>query len=74
MHTITTRISDEKYALISRYVKTNQLSLCAFVGNSMLDKVEYDLALDEKRIIQAKERVDAEKRYTADEVWKELGI
>lgn len=40
----------------------------------MFDKIEDDLALDEKRILRARNRIDKEKHYSHEEVWKELGV
>ena len=74
MSVITVRVSDDEYALISSYVKANQLNMSSFARSSMLDKVEEDLSLDEKRILAAKKRAEIQKHYSADEVWQELGI
>lgn len=74
MSTISLRMKESDYKLIQEYVRINNLNLSAFAREAMLDKVEQDLKLDEKRILHAKSRMKTEKIYDHTEVWKELGI
>lgn len=74
MSTISLRLSEDENKLIRSYVEMNNLNLSSFIRDIVLDKIEDDLNLDEKRILNAKELAKHEKTYSHEEVWKMLGI
>ena len=74
MATISLRISADEEKLLQTYLAAHGLNASAFIRQVIFDKIEDDLALDEKRILRARKRIDAEKHYTHEEVWKELGV
>ncbi|SUP41102.1 type II toxin-antitoxin system RelB family antitoxin [Veillonella criceti] len=74
MSTISLRLSEDENKLIRSYVEMNNLNLSSFIRDIVLDKIEDDLKLDEKRILKAKERAKQEKTYSHEEVWDMLGI
>ncbi len=74
MATISLRLSEDEYKLLQEYTKVNDLSLSSFVRETVFDYIESDLAMDEERIINARNRLSTEKTYDHTEVWKELGI
>lgn len=74
MTTISFKVNDEDAKLIREYAKINGLSLSKFILETILDRIEDDLALDEERILKAIERTKDEPSYTHQEVWKMLEI
>lgn len=74
MATISLRVNDADYNLIQEYVSVNCINLSAFIRETVIDRIEQDLNLDETRILAARERARNEKTYDHTEVWKELGI
>ena len=74
MSTISLRLNDADYELVQGYVKTNNLSLSSFAREAILDKIEDDLALDEKRILAARKQAKLEEAYDIEDVWKEMGL
>ena len=74
MATISLRLNDEDAKLVQEYVAVNDLNLSSFVRELILDKIEEDLAMDEERILNAKERSAKEATYDHAEVWKKLGV
>lgn len=74
MSTISLRLSEDENKLIRSYVEMNNLNLSSFIRDIVLDKIEEDLKLDEKRILKAKELAKHEKTYSHEEVWEMLGI
>lgn len=74
MSTISLRVNEQESKLIRDYVATNNLNLSQFIRDAVLDKIEEDFELDEKRILLAKEKAKDEKKYDHTEVWKMLGI
>lgn len=74
MNTISLRLNDEDTKLLRDYVSVNNLNMSKFIRELVLDKIEEDLSLDEKRILRAHEKAKAEKKYDHTEVWEMLGI
>ncbi len=74
MATISLRINDADYNLIQEYVSVNSINLSAFIREAVLDKIEDDLNLDEKRILSARKCAETEKKYDHTEVWEKLGV
>ncbi|MCI6100633.1 MAG: DUF6290 family protein [Selenomonas sp.] len=74
MSTISLRISDEENQLLQSYVSANNLNLSSFIRDTVFEKIEDDLHLDEARILHAKELLKKEKTYDHEDVWKELGV
>lgn len=74
MSTISLRVNEQESKLIRDYVATNNLNLSQFIRDAVLDKIEEDFELDEKRILLAKEKAKDEKKYDHTEVWEMLGI
>lgn len=67
-------MSDEESKLIHEYVTANKLNLSQFIRETVLDKIEEDLQLDEQRILHALKIAENEKKYDHTEVWKMLDI
>ncbi len=74
MSTISLRMNPEDMSLLKNYVKTNNLSLSEFVRNTILDKIEDDLALNEKRILSAWEESKNEEGISLEKVVEGLGL
>lgn len=74
MNTISLRLNDEDTKLLRDYVSVNNLNMSKFIRELVLDKIEEDLSLDEKRILRAHEKAKTEKKYDHTEVWEMLGI
>ena len=74
MATITLRVSEQENKFIKEYVKVNNYNLSSFIRNSVLDRIEDDLKIDEKKILSALKKSKQEKTYSHEEVWKELGL
>lgn len=74
MSTISVRVNDDEFRLIRDYVDVNRLSLSQFLRETVLDRIESDLALDEQRILAARERARIERKYDHAQVWEMLGI
>ncbi len=74
MSTISLRMNPEDIDLLKNYVKMNNLSLSEFVRNTVLDKIEEDLALNEKRILSTWKEAKNEKGIPLEEVVERLGL
>ena len=74
MATISLRISSDEEKLLQTYLAAHNLNISSFIRQVVFDKIEDDLALDEKRILRARNRINKEKHYSHEEVWKELGV
>ena len=74
MAMISLRISADEEKLLQNYLASHNLNLSSFIRQVVFDKIEDDLALDEKRILRARNRIDKEKHYSHEEAWKELGV
>ena len=74
MNTISLRVSEEDNALIQNYVSINNLNLSQFIRETILDKIEEDLKLDEERILSALNRMEKEESSDHIDVWKRLGV
>lgn len=74
MATISLRISPDEEKLLQTYLAAHNLNISSFIRQVVFDKIEDDLALDEKRILRARNRIDKEKYYSHEEAWKELGV
>ncbi|MBS9776335.1 MAG: antitoxin [Fusobacterium sp.] len=74
MSTISLRMNPEDINLLKNYVKMNNLSLSEFVRNTILDKIEDDLALNEKRILSSWEEAKNEEGIPLEKVVEGLGL
>ena len=74
MATISLRLNDEDAKLVQEYVSANNLNLSAFVRETLLDKIEDDLCLDEERIQRAREQSKHEETHDHTDVWDILGV
>ena len=74
MPTISFRMSEEEAKQLHEYIKMNNLNLSQFVRESILDRIESDLKLDEERILHALEKAKQEKAYDHTEVWNMLEV
>lgn len=74
MSTISLRMNTEDINLLKNYVKMNNLSLSEFVRNTILDKIEDDLAINEKRILTAWEEAKTEEGIPLEKVVERLGL
>ena len=74
MSTISLRMKDEDMDLLKQYVKGNNLNLSEFIRNTILDKIEDDLRINEERILRAWEEAKKEKASPLEEVIERLGL
>ena len=74
MPTISFRMSEEEAKQLHEYVKMNNLNLSQFVRESVLDRIDSDLKLDEERILHALNKSKEEKLYDHMEVWDILEV
>ncbi|MCI7680807.1 type II toxin-antitoxin system RelB family antitoxin [Fusobacterium necrophorum] len=74
MSTISLRMKDEDMDLLKQYVKVNNLNLSEFIRNTILDKIEDDLRINEERILRAWEEAKKEKASPLEEVIERLGL
>lgn len=74
MATITLRVNEQENKFIKDYVKINNYNLSSFIRDVVLDRIEEDLKVDEKKILSALKKSKNEKTYSHNEVWEELGL
>lgn len=74
MATITLRVNEQENKFIKDYVKINNYNLSSFIRDIVLDRIEDDLKVDEKKILSALKKSKNEKTYSHNEVWEELGL
>lgn len=74
MKTISLRLDDEDDRLIRNFAKINNLNLSEFIRNTLIDSIEDSLKLDEKRIMEARRKIETEKTISSEDVWRELGV
>ena len=74
MATISFRLSDDEAKLIKEYVSINKLNLSDFIRETLIDRIEEDMQINEEKIIKAIEAIETDKVYDAEEVWKILGV
>ncbi len=74
MKTISLRLDDREEILLKNYTKINNISLSEFVRNAIFEKLEDNLLLDEKMIMEAREKSEKEKSIPSEDVWKSLGV
>lgn len=74
MCTISFHVSEEEARLIKDYVTAYCLNICEFVKDTILEKIEEEISMDEQRILSAREKSKFENKYEHSEVWKKLGI
>ncbi|MCI7343882.1 MAG: DUF6290 family protein [Fusobacterium necrophorum] len=74
MSTISLRMKDEDMDLLKQYVKVNNLNLSEFIRNTILDKIEDDLRINEERILRVWEEAKKEKASPLEEVIERLGL
>lgn len=74
MATISLRLSNEEEVLIKNYVKINKMNLSEFIRETILNKIEDDLKVDEERILKSLEEAKKDKIYTSSEAWEMLGL
>ena len=74
MSTISIRLSDDEAKLIREYTKINEINMSTFIRDLILDKIEEDLLLDEKRILEAKEKIEKEEIYSYEEFRKRFDL
>lgn len=55
-------------------MKVNNLNLSEFIRNTILDKIEDDLRINEERILRAWEEAKKEKASPLEEVIERLGL
>ena len=74
MATITLRVNEQENKFIKDYVKINNYNLSSFIRDVVLDRIEDDLKVVEKKILSALRKSKNEKTYSHNEVWEELGL
>jgi len=74
MSSISMRVSDDEYRLISEYAKVNNKSLSDLIKGAVLDLIEDDMQLDEERILRARYEALRGKFRDHEEVWEALGV
>lgn len=74
MANISFRVPEEDEKIIKEYASINNLNLSSFIRETVLEKIEEDLKLDERRILKALEDARKEETYDHTEVWSMLGV
>ena len=74
MAIITMRVADEDLRLMQTYASTMGQTLSGFIKETVLDRIEDDMEIDEKRILDAWEKSKNKQGTQAEQVWKELGL
>lgn len=74
MATISLRLSNDDENLIRNYAKMNKMNLSEFIRDTILDKIEDDLKIDEERILKSLEEAKKSKKIAHQELWSEIGL
>lgn len=68
MGMISFRVQGEEEKFIREYASINYLNLSAFIRETIMEKIEEDLELDEERILTSLEKAKDEPTYSHNEV------
>lgn len=74
MSTVSFRLDEEDYKSLQDYVSANNLNLSSFIRDTIMKKIEDDLKINEKYILNACKKSFKEPSYDIDETWKILDI
>ena len=74
MAIITMRVADDDLRLMQSYASTMGQTLSGFIKETVLDRIEDDMEIDEQRILAAWEKSKNKQGTPAEQVWKELGL
>lgn len=74
MSTISLRVTEEERKFIQGYCSANNINMSEFIRSAVIQKIQEDLFLDEKRIQRALLNAEKEKKYSHTEVWDMLEV
>lgn len=74
MPTISLRLDDEDYKMIQDYATTNNISLSSFIRETIMDRIEDELKIDEKYILSEYKKSFKEQSVDSEEVFKKLNV
>ncbi|HEC1791636.1 TPA: CopG family transcriptional regulator [Campylobacter lari] len=72
MRTISLRISDQEDILLKEYLAINNLQLSKFIRDTILEKIEDELNLDENKILISLKEAKKDNIYSLEEVFKNV--
>ncbi|MCR6591965.1 Uncharacterised protein [Campylobacter insulaenigrae] len=72
MRTISLRISDQEDILLKEYLTINNLQLSKFIRDTILEKIEDELNLDENKILISLKEAKKDNIYSLEEVFKNV--
>ncbi|AJC92181.1 toxin-antitoxin system, antitoxin component [Campylobacter subantarcticus LMG 24377] len=72
MRTISLRISDQEDILLKEYLAINNLQLSKFIRDTILEKIEDELNLDENKILISLKEAKKDNIYSFEEVFKNV--
>lgn len=72
MRTISLRISDQEDILLKEYLTINNLQLSKFIRDTILEKIEDELNLDENKILISLKEAKKDNIYSFEEVFKNV--
>ncbi|MCV3471508.1 type II toxin-antitoxin system RelB family antitoxin [Campylobacter sp. CNRCH_2015_0338h] len=72
MRTISLRISDQEDILLKEYLAINNLQLSKFIRDTILEKIEDELNLDENKILISLKEAKKDNIYSIEEVFKNV--
>ncbi|TEY02332.1 type II toxin-antitoxin system RelB family antitoxin [Campylobacter sp. US33a] len=72
MRTISLRISDQEDILLKEYLAINNLQLSKFIRDTILEKIEDGLNLDENKILISLKEAKKDNIYSFEEVFKNV--
>lgn len=72
MRTISLRISDQEDILLKEYLAINNLQLSKFIRDTILEKIEDELNLDENKILISLKETKKDNIYSFEEVFKNV--
>lgn len=74
MATISLRLDEKDYKTLQDYATTNNLSLSSFIRETVMDRIEDELKMDEKYILKEYKKSFKETTVDSQEVWKKLNV
>lgn len=74
MATISVRMNEEDMKTLKEYIQIHNLNLSDFIRNTVLDKIEDDLKMNEDKILKAWEESREEEGIPLEKMMKRLGL
>ncbi|MEE3452779.1 DUF6290 family protein [Dialister sp.] len=74
MKSISFEVSDEENKMIEDYAASHHLKLSSFIRNAVLDQIEDSMEINKNRVLCAQKQSAEERKWDAQDVWKELDV